>query len=134
MDDFLILSRHADKLTGDVTEVLEAFGKYCSGLNFTHEEPREGRLQFLDLRLSPQKDPICCMHEPSSKKGILRITLIIKKIVKKSVASMCLEVALKTSCRRSSQESFEKQVVQLERAAFPRGTSGLGYRNPCNEN
>lgn len=119
VDDFLVLGRPADAPSCGVEEVLDIFRSCGDGLSFTHEEPVNGHLQFLDLRLSLERNHICWTYEPRSKKGILPFSSAHSKLVKRGIASSCLEASLRRSCAHTAQASFTRQVARLQKAGYP---------------
>lgn len=108
-------------LDGVVTQMLDVFSSCSGGLRFTHEKPVEKTLQFLDLKLRFLESHICWAYEPRSKKRILPYESAHSKLVKRGIASTCLEMALKRSCEHSVQDSFNLQISRLQKAGFPQG-------------
>lgn len=115
VDDFLILAPTSGPSSCEVTEVLKVFKSCCYGLSFTHEIPKDGIMQFLDFKLSFLGEHTCWTYAPRSKKGILPYDSCHSNLVKRGIASSCLEASLKKSCPHSAQDSFVRQVDRLQR-------------------
>lgn len=99
--------------------VLEVFTHHSEGLTFTHELQNGAYLQFLDLRLEFIAKHVCWSYHPRSKKGLLPYDSSHSKLVKRSIASSCLQAALEKSCHNVVNDSFARQVERLTAAGFP---------------
>ncbi|CAN7939269.1 unnamed protein product, partial [Ixodes hexagonus] len=121
VDDFLIVFRKQTSLTytDGVNEVLLVFRRHGKGLSFTHELPNQGSLQFLDLNLLFLEEHVCWMYSPRSRKELLPYDAAHSKVVKRGIATLCLESALRKSCAHRLQASFSKQLARLLSAGFP---------------
>ncbi|CAN7937951.1 unnamed protein product, partial [Ixodes hexagonus] len=118
VDDFLLIFDNREEQ--DVARcVINIFYKCSFGLRYTHEEPKEGVLQFLDLSLSLRTNHICWSFSPRSKKGILPYASAHSKIVKRGIALSCLGSALKKSCFHCIKDSFNAQILRLRSSGFP---------------
>lgn len=62
---------------------------------------------------------VCRSFSPRSRKELLPYDSAHSKLVKRAIASLCLESALRKSCAHMTQSSFEHQVKRLLLAGFP---------------
>ena len=99
--------------------VFSIFKEHGRGLRFTAEVPTENCLQFLDLKLQWNFEHFCWFYHPRVKKGILPFDSAHSKIVKRGIASLCLESALSKSCPHHMRTSFNHQISRLQAAGFP---------------
>ena len=90
-----------------------------AGLKFTQENPVEGTLQFLDVRLSLQPSHVCWQYAPRSKKRLLPYESHHSKVVKRGIALSCLRAALTKSCPHKMMDSFSSQAHRLEQGGYP---------------
>lgn len=91
----------------------------AKGLTFTNELPKDSTLQFLDLNLTLLSDHVCCAYIPRGKKELLQYDSAHSKTVKRGIALLCLESALRKSCVHMMQASFRNQLERLLRAGYP---------------
>lgn len=121
VDDFLIVLSKQKTLTPthSVNSILNLFKRYGKGLNFTHELPTNGTLQFLDLNLQLGLHHICWHYAPRAQKGLLPYDSAHSKIVKRAIVSSCLESSLTKSCPHAMHTSFHNQIKRLLSAGFP---------------
>lgn len=123
VDDFLVL---IDKKFMDtdqvVTNTLTIFRHVLSPLIVTHELSVDSTIRFLDLRLFVTTDHTCWQYEPRANKPLLPFSSSHSKLVKRSIANMCLLNAFKKSCPHRAADSFLKQVDRLEQAGYPQHT------------
>lgn len=119
VDDFLVVLDKQTSTNSNVHNVVKKFNKYGRGLCFTYELPQEGTLQFLDLKLIFKHQHTCYAYCPRARKKPLPYTSSHSKVVKRAIASMCLESALVRSCSHERQASFRAQIERLKAAAFP---------------
>lgn len=121
VDDYLVMINRPEGNSGDivVNSVLDVFTRHSGGLKFTHERQNGLFLQYLDLKMKFTERHVCWLYHPRTKKGLLPFDSAHSKLVKRSIASSCLQAALAKSCPHTLQESFEKQIDRLSSAGFP---------------
>ena len=118
MDDFLIVFNEQGTLT-TCDAILDMFKRLGKGLSFTHELPLENTLRFLDLSISFDNGHACWQYFPRAQKGLVPYDSSQSKIVKRGVAMLCLESALRKSCVHKMQDAFDNQISRLKTAGFP---------------
>lgn len=121
VDDYLVLTKSSGGVLEDqvVKKVMEVFAKNSGGLRFTHELQDGFCLQYLDLKLQFTGSHVCWAYHPRTKKGLLPFDSAHSKLVKRSIASSCMQAALDKSCPHSMAESFEQQTVRLAAGGYP---------------
>ncbi|XP_072142238.1 uncharacterized protein [Dermacentor andersoni] len=121
VDDFLILLTERSPLTYShtVQGILTDFKQQGKGLDFTFELAKDNSLQFLDLNITLTDEGSCWMYRPRARKEVLPYESTHSKTVKRAIATMCLESALKKSCCHKAQASFDDQILKLRKAGFP---------------
>ena len=102
-----------------INKTINVFSK-SHGLTLTHQTMVSERLQFLDLNLHFDKDPVCWKYQPCSKKAVLHFLSAHSKLVKGSIASSLMKASLDKSCKHTIGESFFDQVRRLELAGYPK--------------
>lgn len=119
--DYLLVLLSLDASYQDsVTNILDDFNQLGRGLVFTHELPREGMLQFLDLKLEFCVRHVCWFYQPRGKKDLLPFKSAHSKLVKRGIAMAAMDSALRKSCPHKKQESFSNQISRLLAAGFPK--------------
>ncbi|XP_049516394.1 uncharacterized protein LOC125942482 [Dermacentor silvarum] len=88
-------------------------------LDFTFELAKDNSLQFLDLDITLTDEGSCWMYRPRAHKELVPYESTHSKTVKRAIATMCLESALKKSCCHKAQGSFDEQILKLRKAGFP---------------
>lgn len=121
MDDFLIILTKEGSVNFDeaVDQILSLFRQHGKGLEFTSELPNGNHLQFLDLQIVFCANQVCWGYAPRTKKALLPYDSCHSKLVKRGIASLCLESAVRKSCIHKMQSSFDNQLVRLASAGFP---------------
>ncbi|XP_064469727.1 uncharacterized protein LOC135384457 [Ornithodoros turicata] len=121
VDDFLVVvGRRADDCYENIVSVvLQHFDCGGKGLSFTSELQANGRIQFLDLNIRVGENRLCWAYHPRAKEDLLPFDSAQSKTVKRAIALLCLESALKKSCEHVMLESFAAQVDRLSAASFP---------------
>lgn len=64
---------------------------------FTHEIPSHGTLQFLDLSSVFDKNHVCWQYSQRAQKELLPCDSAHSKLVKRVIATLCLESAIVVS-------------------------------------
>lgn len=120
VDNFLIVSKQGSVTQPDLVKcVLDDFKRLGNGPTFTHELRHDDAIQFLDLNIKVLQGHVCWSFSPHSRKELLPYDSAHSKLVKRAIASLCLESALRKSCAHMMQSSFEHQVERLLSAGFP---------------
>lgn len=116
VEDFLVLASSVNPEF--VSNVLDVFARNGSGLRLTHEVPQETALQFLDLKLSFQPHHVCWQYSPRSEKPLLNYRSFHSKLVKSSIVTGCLGMAVKKSCHHKMMSSLLTQADKCREAGF----------------
>lgn len=98
---------------------MSVFKESSRGLKFTLERQDGQFLQFLDLRMQFTGEHVCWGYKPRTQKGILPYDSAHSKLVKRSIASSCLETAIGKSCHHAMHDSLCSQVKRLGTAGYP---------------
>lgn len=85
----------------------------------TKEDPANGELQFLDLRLHISRRHVCWTYSPHSKKELHPYSSAHSKLLNCAVATSALKNALNRSREYTVQPSFESQIQRLRSAGYP---------------
>lgn len=120
VDDFLIIFRAA--VGSSAQKVRELYKIFCDVLgefDLTKEEPTNGELQFLDVRLHLDRQHVCWTYAPRSKKALLPHSSAHSKLVKRAVATSALKNSLSRSCEHTVEISFHTQIQRLRSAGYP---------------
>lgn len=122
VDDYMIVTRSVkpEEVNLLVKTVKKTFLECSDGLEFTHELPNDGSLQFLDVCFNFCGTRVCWAYQPRSKKAILDYRSAHSKIVKRGIGVSCLRGALEKSCQHQVADSVQHQVARLKDAGFPR--------------
>lgn len=115
VDDFLIFFK--DQIA-DVQEILQVFETCMQGLRFTFELPKNGVLQFLDIKIIHSMKQVSWMYSPRSKKGLLPYESAHSKIVKRGMVMSVLKVAPGRFCEHCQKRSFETQIKRLKLGGY----------------
>ncbi|XP_049524620.1 uncharacterized protein LOC125946165 [Dermacentor silvarum] len=103
-----------------VNNILDIFMKSSRGLKFTHELPINNRIQFLDINLCfSSSKHICWSYQPRSKKTLLPYDSAQTKLIKRGIATTCINAALNKSCEHECERSLMNQLARLRDAGFP---------------
>lgn len=97
---------------------LRLFKECSSALRFKVENPTDGALQFLDLRLRIETRHVSWSYEPRSWKGVLPFDSAHSKLVNRAIAVSCMRAALTKSCHHRCESSLQVQFVRLISAGF----------------
>lgn len=124
VDDYLVFVE-MDNCVRSRVNVLKMFNEKGRGLKFTFEVPKDGCIQFLDLKIRIGQEHTCWRYSPRSIKPILDFHSCNSKLVKNGVATSCLESALCKSCPHQMSEAFHDQLTRLRLSNFPEGKLGL---------
>lgn len=121
VDDYLVFLNAAgtNDVNKEIETVLSKFTALSKGMTFTLEKPQGTLIQFLDLELDFTPDHVCYMYKPRTKKSLLPFISAHSKLVKRGIATNCLQAALVKSCQHKAEESFRNQTVRLNDAGFP---------------
>ncbi|KAM7309437.1 uncharacterized protein ISCGN_013068 [Ixodes scapularis] len=116
VDDYLVL--HTAGTTSASIE--RVFSTHSQGLKFTSEDPSDGELQFLDLRLHTNPNGLCWGFQQRTKKPVLPFGSNHSKTVKSGIVRSLLSSSRTKSCSHFSQTSLTAQICRLRKAGYPR--------------
>ncbi|CAN8030099.1 unnamed protein product, partial [Ixodes persulcatus] len=119
----VLLARYVDDILicSDVTDALQKVKDFrvqaTPELTFSSEEPEEGVLQYLDLRLNTL-DVFFWEYGKLAVKHLFPFKSCHSKLVTRIVVMSLLDNALKTSCRHKVQEAVRRQLGRVKGAGY----------------
>jgi hypothetical protein len=90
----------------------------CKNMNFTKEDPENGEIKFLDIKLCDLKN-LCWEYSPRQGKDILDFTSSHTRIIKNSIIQGMLLNSCKKSCQHKMKSVVGQQVERLRQAGYP---------------
>jgi hypothetical protein len=114
VDDFIVFYRTGE----DVTWLIPAMESIGVTLKYTTEEPKEGKLKFLDIEFDNEKG-LCWEYKPREGKRILNYKSNHSKVIKNGIVTGVLKNATKKSCNHNVCSGLERQLRNLRQSGFP---------------
>lgn len=122
VDDYLVLVEESGQMcfNDKVTAVLNVFKEHSWGLNFTFELPKDKCIQYLDVLISfSDNRHTCWCYQPRSAKNVLPFDSGHSKVIKRGIATTCIQAALHKSCEHKPEASLTAQIDKLKAAGYP---------------
>lgn len=113
VDDILVCS--VEK--GALPKIKDFIVQAAPELTFSSEEPDEGVLQYVDLRLNTV-DGLCREYGKLAAKPLLPYKSCHSKLVKRGAVMSLLDNAFKKSCQHKVHEAVMRQLARIKEAGY----------------
>jgi hypothetical protein len=118
-DQLALILEEPNKINITATELKEIYEACSHGLKFTIEEPMNGELQFLDMKIT-LGEKLCWRYSQRSEKALLPQCSSHSKIIKDGNIKNLLTSAIKKSCDHGAGKSLSEQVARCKKAGYNR--------------